>query len=290
MPLMRYFARFIAVAGLGLLTCVSAAADLSNTEKMFGVSTIWLEGWRNFPDRGRLVHWDENYKQALEAASAAPNLKAYYRVLQTFIATLQDGHSFIKLPNGMYMTASRPALGVARVDGQALVTWVRSDLASSIPLGSIIVQVDGVPYAKAAARAEKTVSASTDHVRTDIAYVLAMEGEKDSVIQLEITTPDNETRKVELIRGQAWPEQATQLTLTTPSNEPVVFKWLIPSRTAYIAINSFAKDAVYDEFRRHLPALRSAKTLTWFGAAWVTDRSTRVFPLCVVMRPTAANN
>jgi C-terminal processing protease CtpA/Prc len=257
----NYFTRLFAASMLSLLANGTNAAELSTSEKIFGVSTIWLEGWRNFPDRARLAHWDEDYKQALDAASAAPNLKAYYRVLQTFVATLQDGHSFIKLPKGMYMTASRPAVGITRVAGQALVTWVRSDLAPDIPLGSVVMQVDGAPYAEAAVRAEKAVSASTSHVRTDKAYGLAMEGEKDSALTVQIATAENETRSVQLIRGQAWPEQATQLALPTPPQEAVAFKWLIPNRAAYIAVNSFKDNAVYAEFRQQLPALKNAKTI-----------------------------
>jgi hypothetical protein len=109
-----YFTRIFAAITISLLATGTNAAELTTSEKIFGVSSIWLEGWRNFPDRARLAHWDEDYRQALEAVSAAPNLKAYYRVLQTFIATSQDRHSFIKLPKGMYMTTSRPAVGVTR--------------------------------------------------------------------------------------------------------------------------------------------------------------------------------
>jgi hypothetical protein len=96
---------------------------------------------RNFPFRERLINLDADYLHAINAVSSAPDLKAYYRELQIFLARLQDGHTFVQLPKGMFMTKSRPAMGVTRIGKGAVVTWVRSDLAAAIPLGSMVQKV-----------------------------------------------------------------------------------------------------------------------------------------------------
>jgi C-terminal processing protease CtpA/Prc len=108
--------------------------------------------------------------------------------------------------------------------------------------------VGGEPYADAATRAGATVFASSPHVRQDKEYFLAMEGERKSAVTLEIVTPQAETRTVPLIRGETWPDGVTALTLVPEVNEDVAFKWLDAGRVAYIALNSFADDAIYKEF------------------------------------------
>jgi hypothetical protein len=75
-----------------------------------------------------------------------------------------------------------------------------------------------------------------------------MEGERKSAVTLEIVTPQAETRTVPLIRGETWPDGVTALTLVPEVNEDVAFKWLDAGRVAYIALNSFADDAIYKEF------------------------------------------
>ena len=238
--------------------------ELSVSEKVFGLSAIWMEVRRNFPFRERLKNLDADYLHAIDAVSTAPDLKSYYRELQIFLARLQDGHTFIQLPKGMYMTKSRPSMGVTRIGRDAVVTWVRSDLATTIPLGSLVQKVGDEPYQVAASRAGATVVASSAHVREDKQYFLAMEGERGSVVTLEIVTPQSETRTVSLVRGEKWPDGATALTLAHEAEGAegaVSFKWLEGKRVAYIAITSFANNAIYEKFRSHLTALKSAKTV-----------------------------
>jgi carboxyl-terminal processing protease len=256
------------ILGLLMPTTSTAApnAQLSVSEKVFGLSTIWMEVRRNFPYRERLNKLDADYLQAIKAVSDAPDLKSYYRELQIFLAKLQDGHTFIQLPKDVFMTKSRPSLGVTRVSNVAVVTWVRSDLAAAIPLGSIVQTVDGQAFDAAAIRAHGTVFASSPHIREDKAYLLAMEGERDSPVALQILTPESperagETRSISLIRGEAWPEGATALSLRRDEKEAVTFKWLEAKNVACITINSFADNSVYEKFRQHLPALRAAKTV-----------------------------
>ncbi len=233
--------------------------ELSVSEKIVGLSSVWMEVRRNFPYRDRLKNLDADYLHAINAVSATTDVKSYYRELQIFLAKLQDGHTFVTLPKGIFMTKSRPSLGVTRISNDAVVTWVRSDLATEIPLGSIVQAVDGMSYDAAAETASQTVFASTPAIRKDKAYILAMEGEKNSNVTLQILTPQTETRTVRLVRGQAWPEDATILSLDKDVKETVSFKWMNENRIAYMAINSFSDGTVYEKFLKHVPALKLAE-------------------------------
>ena len=239
----------------------SPEQNITQSEKIAGLSSVWMEVRRSFPFRERLITLDADYVQSISAVSSTPDLKSYYRELQKFLASLHDGHTFISLPKGMYMTKSRPSLGVTRVGNDAVVTWIRSDLLSYIPLGSIVQTVDGHTYAEAASLADVTVFASSKQVRLDTDFILAMEGEKESVANLTITTPDDVVRNVQVIRGQRWPEGATIVDLVPDSNVAVTLKWIDKNNIAYLAINNFSSELIYQSFLENLNSLKAAKYL-----------------------------
>lgn len=236
----------------------STVPELRTNEKILGLSLIWMEVRRNFPFRERLKDLDADYLDSIEAVSATTDLRSYYRELQLFLAKLKDGHTFIRLPKGMHVTKSRPSIGVTRVGKNAVVTWARSDLLTDIPLGSVVELVDGVAYDVAAQKASESVSASSEHKRKDSAYVLAMEGEKNSVVTLQISTPQNGKRSVSLTRGQVWPEGTTLVSLDQDVDD-VSFKWIENNNIAYLSLNSFANNSIYEKFLEHLTTLKLAK-------------------------------
>lgn len=253
---------FLFTLSLFVISCSTSAQvnqpELSNSEKIYGLSLIWMEVQRNFPFRERLSNFDEEYKKAIEAVSNAPDLRSYYRELQIFVAKLHDGHTSIRLPKGMYITRSRLPMGVTKFGMDAVVTWVRSDLLSSVPLGSVVLEIDGHPYRDMLAKGRESVSASTTHALDDRAYFLALEGDRGSTAELKLMTPDNDVRIIRLKRGAPWPQDTSIISLEEDPVDDVSFKWIVPNRVAYVALNSFVQSSAYENFLKLLPILKSA--------------------------------
>lgn len=253
----------LAVAGcLGPLTARAESPPpelLNQEERIFGLSLLWMEVHRNFPIRSRLARFDAAYLKAIERVAAEPDAARYYRELQLLLATLGDGHTFVRPPKGMRPARARPGMGLERIGDVAIVSWVRSDLTERIPLGSVVESIDGLAVGVAAELAAEAVSNATPQVRRDQSYRLALEGERGSAARVRLRTPAGESREIALIRGEAWPDGVTAAALAPEPAEALSFRWLQPSEIAYVDLRSFGSDAVYQRFREFLPQLATAQ-------------------------------
>ena len=79
---------------LGQTQTLSPENRLSDVEKIFGLSKCWSETKYNFVYFDKLTFdWDSLYQATIPVVLATKNDFEYYRELQRFVATLQDGHT-----------------------------------------------------------------------------------------------------------------------------------------------------------------------------------------------------
>ena len=107
--------------------------NLSNEDKLYGLSLFWKEASYNFAyfDQVPDLDFDSAYREYIPKVLATETTYEYYRELMKFNALLHDGHTNIYLPKGL---------------SSKYVDWPALSLreAHQIPLGSTVVSVEGI--------------------------------------------------------------------------------------------------------------------------------------------------
>ncbi len=244
---------------------------LSDKDKLYGLSVFWKEASYNFAyfDQVKDLDWDAAYQQYIGEVLQSKTDYDYYRVLSRFAALLNDGMTTIEIPLELVeQHVGFPAIQLAEANHQAIVTAVAKDLQQQLPLGSVILEVDGrdthtvlkqevFPY----------ISSSTQHIRWDqgirgnqrYGYGL-LAGQPNSTLKLTVRTPDSKVKTLSINR----------LTLNSPIDwhtakqpahtKPYSMRWL-DDKLAYVALNNFSDMAVVDQFKQSLPELQKAKAM-----------------------------
>jgi C-terminal processing protease CtpA/Prc len=236
--------------------------DLSDGEKLYGLSYLWQEANYNFAffDQVPDLDWDSTYRAFIPQVLATESTYEYYRTLMRFVALLEDGHTrvWLSAPTGTY--ESYPWILTQNVQGQVLVANVGSSLADRIPVHSVIETIDGEPAAEHAVREHGPYTfASTDHDRADRIMAAALSGPPDQAVRIMYVTPDGDRRSVTLDRDRRTREDEWLLP-TSATRQRFEIRWL-DDDIAYVALNTFSDAGVADDFEAALPELYRAKAL-----------------------------
>ncbi|MCG6961215.1 hypothetical protein LJE82_15100 [bacterium BMS3Abin03] len=72
--------------------------ELSDEEKIYGLSILWKEVSYNFAyfDKVPEIDWDETYQTYIPKVIAAKSIIEYYDVLKQFLALLKLGHKSLR--------------------------------------------------------------------------------------------------------------------------------------------------------------------------------------------------
>ena len=117
----------------------------SKNERVLGLSRIWRDikySFARFYEVTDDEKWDTLYREYLPLVAEAEEPRRYYELLLCFINTLNDGHTYILVPDEI-----RPAYSAlfftSFIDGKHILTEVPK--ASSELLGAEILAVNGIP-------------------------------------------------------------------------------------------------------------------------------------------------
>lgn len=248
--------------------------DLTEEEKLYGLSLFWKEASYNFAffDQVPDLDFDSAYREYIPRVLATENTYEYYRELMRFNALLQDGHTNVYLPEGLAAKhADWPAVYMTEAGQEAIVSKVDVALQSEIPLGSSIIYVEGkdlethlrtniMPY----------IASSTEHILWDLAVKNALDGPADSSVNFTIRTPSEELKEISLKRDSRYrkvemaslelPKIDISLKMLPFDMKLFEFKWL-ENDLAYIALNGFHDEAIVESFKAAYPEIKKAKGL-----------------------------
>ena len=175
----------LAYCSYGQTQPVEQGTTLSDAEKIFGLSKCWSEVKYNFVYFDRLTFdWDSLYQATIPVVLATANDFEYYRELQRFVATLQDGHTsvFIGRVKGTRENLFPTALFTRLIDGKMIVIDVLGyddELdKQGIKRGLEILKINGIDvHEYVATNIKPFVAASTKQSMNAIAYSsIALEG------------------------------------------------------------------------------------------------------------------
>ncbi len=183
----------------------SPPPDLSEGEKLFGLSLLWQEANYNFAffDQVPDLDWDSAYRAFIPQVLATESTYDYYQELKRFVALLEDGHTSVWLSAPAGQFESYPWVLTQNVQGKVMVTNVGRSLQSEIPVHSVIETIDREPAAERAMRERGPYTfSSTEHDRIDRILAAALNGPPDQTVRITYVTPDGERRESTLKRDR----------------------------------------------------------------------------------------
>jgi C-terminal processing protease CtpA/Prc len=123
--------------------------SLTPQERVLGLVQFYAAAKQHFAYFDRLpdLDWDRTFMDYLPRVEKEQSKLEYYRLLQRFAATLQDGHTEVFLPNALQAQLDRLPLTLDVVEGQWVVLErypTQEILDKDIPPGSVILAIDGI--------------------------------------------------------------------------------------------------------------------------------------------------
>lgn len=238
--------------------------ELSDEEKIFGLSTFWQEVNYSYIyfNKVNQSEWNNLYKSYIKEVQETENDLEYYRLLQKFCAYLNDGHTNVWFPKEIRDSMFNTNFGAYRlfltnIEGKAIITRVNESKRKEIPLGTEIVSVNGIETPKYISEyVMPYISASTDHVRQDLAISYMLEGYVGTQYELGLKLPNG--KQESLIVKHAKTEEK-EVYPAFEKNELLTLKWY--NDVAYLALNSFSSWEISSSFSEKVHELQKAKAL-----------------------------
>jgi len=247
---------------------------LTATERLYGLSLIWQEANYNFAffDRVPNLDWDASYREYIPQVIAAKNVWTYYDLLSKFTALLKDGHIYIVSPKSLYFSLDRPKLTLMNIGNTPIVTNAVSRLGSSVPIGSELLEIDGVAVKDyLTTRIIPAVCETTPHRLYDHAVARLLLGTQGSKVHCKFDTPGGKVIELELERNRfidtdpwlrpysvpyKWEFMySDEKFLGEASFTPYDFR-ILGGNVAYVALNTFKDPTVATSFTEDLPKIR----------------------------------
>lgn len=239
---------------------IDLKSNLSDSEKLYGLSLFWSEAKYNFAYFDHAgVNWDSAYQAFVPRVLQTQNTYDYYQELKRFCALLKDGHTDINLPNKLFMASTYVRLSFQNINKRFYVANVDKQIKEKIPIGTELVQVNGLPVLEFLQReVVPFMSASTEHElwNETIRWLTLPLKDTISTLQLVLRKPDGKTAEH---RYRLHSSPADWL-IKRPTWRRTDFK-MIEESIAHIKLNTFNEDSVIYDFKQMLPALYKSKAV-----------------------------
>jgi carboxyl-terminal processing protease len=232
------------------------AANIPDADKLAGLAELWAQakfGFANFWHVPQL-NWDKTYLDFIPKVLATGSTVDYYRVLQSFYAQLEDGHTGVYPPDLIEGKISRLPIRTRLVDGHLLIIGSRDPAANlqGLHAGDEIITINSQPVISwAEHNVAPSVSASTTQDRNTRTYEYALFlAPIGTTFNLGIQTPSGKQSA-----------HVFEVTKTTSQDIPLFDLRFLPGNIAYVALNGFDDDTAAKEWDKHWPEISKATSL-----------------------------
>ncbi len=241
-------------------------STISKTEKIYGLSKFWNEANYNFVYLNKInkQKWESDYISLIEDVQNTKNDYEYFRLLQKFCATLKDGHTNVWMPKTITDTFiyngefGNYRLFLKNIDGKAIIIRTNLSKRKEIPVGTEIIEVNGIPTKEYVHQYVKPyISSSTDHFRNNIAISELLKSPVGTCFDLKFRKPNGKVFSLVLKTKKASEKEVNP---PIEQRELMDFKWM-KGKTAYVSLNDFSKPKIDSLFIAKLSEIKKAKKL-----------------------------
>lgn len=242
------------------------ADTLSVDERVAGLSRLWAEVKFNFANFDLVpdgLDWDSLYVATLPRVRGEVSTLDYYRVLQSVVARLHDGHTNVWLPPALADRATaQPGLGTRLVEGRVLIDKVRDPALArlGVEAGQEVVEVDGVPVHEYAAREVRPFVSSPTAIERDVwtyEYEL-LSGDAAAPVALTLRDAEGRQRRVAVPRLDNAAATALSGDPESPTPPPpFALDWL-PGGIAHVRLAASGGPEAADQFLERFPEIAEA--------------------------------
>ena len=243
-----------------LATGLLPGRQLTVAQRTYGLVRFWNEVKYNFAFFNQLpeLDWDAQLPEYLHLVQREQSNREYYRLLERLCATLRDGHTNIYPPAAVEQQYGSPPVELQAFGEQIVVTNVDSILVDSLPLGTSVLRVDGVPVADYLRDSVYPyLSAGGAHTLRMLGVQDLLKGLKGSSVRIDVELPEGTLSERTLIRPALstanWVHQR-------PSRPPASFR-ILQSKIGYLALNTFSDGSVVDTFHTYRHQLAGCEGL-----------------------------
>lgn len=220
--------------------------NLPTEDKLAGLSLLWSEAKYNFAnfDLVSELDWDAEYRAMIPRVMASENTYEYYRLLQAFVAKLEDGHANVYFPNVPEFNSGRsnvPAFNYEWIEQRLILDYVAGEEfeAAGVTRGDEIIAFNGTPIQEYADKEHRPfVSGSNKAYIDSVVYSWRLLKGPEGPLELTIKKKAGDTVTVQSSRPD-W-DTWTALTQGREARAPN-FRWeMLPGNIAYVELNSFS--------------------------------------------------
>lgn len=232
-------------------------------QRVYALSSFWMYVKYNFVYMYKIGHerLDSLYQSYLKPTLETKNDYEFCNILTRFCADLKDEHTHIRTPNWQYTTTCFSddwIIETKYIENKVIVTGISEPKEKEVPLGSEIIELNGLPIRDALTKRAATISASTDHVRMEDAGRWLLGNLIYSKETVKFRRPDGDIRTFTFYNK--YEKRYNQLKINRlpalPSNDKFAFKWY-PGDIAYLKIGTFMPDSVVENgIERAMPELK----------------------------------
>lgn len=239
--------------------------ELSNEEKIFGLSKFWQEVNYNYVYFNNInqLEWNELYKKYIGEVQNTTNDYEYYRLLQKFCAYLKDGHTNVWFPKEIRDSIFNTNFGEYRllltnIEGKSIITRVNQSKKKEIPIGTEIISVNGIKTKKYINDyVTPYISSSTDYIRQDLGVTYMLEGYIGTKYELKLKLPNGKVKSLTVTHSKT---NEKEVYPALEKSALLNLKWY-DNNIAYLALNSFSDWEISSTFNEKIPELKKAKAL-----------------------------
>ncbi|GAB3166189.1 S41 family peptidase [Telluribacter humicola] len=233
--------------------------NLTEQEKLAGLSLVWSEAKYNFAFFDKVPHldWDSLYVSYIPKVQKSKSTVEYYLTLQEMFAQLNDGHTGVYPPMEVQNQHAKVGVVTALVEGKVLVLDVvnKKLAAQGVQKGLEITHINGEEVHAFANRTIRPyVSSNTEQYRLNATYGFQfLLGKKEEPVDVTFRTADGKTLTRTLKYDVPFMDFFT-------SRRLLEYR-MLPGNVAYVVLNSFHDEKIKAEFDSIYPQLKKAGSL-----------------------------
>ena len=235
-------------------------------DKLYALSKVWSEAKYNeafLNNIGEKV-WDSTYLALIKPVMESKSDNECYRILSRYCAMLKDGHSYVYYKYNPIVTTffDKFQIIVKPVEGRALVSQISSKQSDSIPVGSEIVEVNGMSTAEyIETMVAPYINSSTKHHLLDESISRMFTSLRYDPYDITFLSPNGKEIRTHTIHDVLPEIKNDPLVPADKEWKFVELQWY-HNDIAYVVINSFNDKQTVDDFEAIFPELnKRAKRL-----------------------------